>query len=317
MKYFTILTGITCLFNCLITAAAAGTATPGISVLPVTENVYSIIAPHYGLPTPQNKGWNSNSHFVVTDDGVLVFDTGSSEAIGREILKAIESVTEQPVRWVINSHSHADHWLGNSVFADAGANILSTSEAVVVMAKEGHDVASLFTQATAGHAVTEKISIPQTFLEPQKVRRFGSTEVEFILSNDGHSPGDVLMWLPQQKVIFGGDVLSSDWLPIMTPRGRLPELIATLELVRGLEPEYVLTGHGSVTSVESLERDIRFLTTAWAAVREGYHSGNSKAAILNQIKANLGPVYQNQYQDFETNIGYLIEMMYRKLKKAE
>jgi glyoxylase-like metal-dependent hydrolase (beta-lactamase superfamily II) len=49
---------------------------------------------------------------------VLLFDTGSSESIGDKIKKAIKSVTDQPVRWVINSHSHADHWLGNTAFTD-------------------------------------------------------------------------------------------------------------------------------------------------------------------------------------------------------
>lgn len=79
------------------------------SVIPTTKNVYSIVAPSYGLPTPENKGWNSNSHFVVTENGVLIFDTGSSELIGKEIKRAIKSVTDQPIRWVVNSHSHADH----------------------------------------------------------------------------------------------------------------------------------------------------------------------------------------------------------------
>ena len=91
------------------------------SVTPIADNVYSIVSPSHGRPTPENKGWNSNSHFVVTDNGVLVFDTGSSELIGEGIISAIKSVTNKPVRWVVNSHSHADHWLGNAAFADTGA----------------------------------------------------------------------------------------------------------------------------------------------------------------------------------------------------
>ncbi|MFT5571507.1 MAG: cyclase [Cryomorphaceae bacterium] len=79
------------------------------SVKSIADNIYSIVSPSFGLPTPDNKGWNSNSHFVVTDKGVLLFDTGSSEVIGNEIKDAIKSVTDKPVRWIINSHSHADH----------------------------------------------------------------------------------------------------------------------------------------------------------------------------------------------------------------
>ncbi|MEQ8574211.1 MAG: hypothetical protein RIB63_09120, partial [Fulvivirga sp.] len=68
------------------------------AVTAIAENIYSIVSPSIGLPTPENQGWNSNSHFVVTENGVLLFDTGSSEAIGNKIRKAIQSVTDQPVR---------------------------------------------------------------------------------------------------------------------------------------------------------------------------------------------------------------------------
>ena len=95
------------------------------SAKPISKNVYSIISPSYGRPSAENKGWNSNSHFVVTSEGVLVFDTGSSQLIGKGIIKAIKSVTEQPIRWVVNSHSHADHWLGNAAFVDIGAEVIS------------------------------------------------------------------------------------------------------------------------------------------------------------------------------------------------
>jgi hypothetical protein len=83
-------------------SAWATKANVDFSVTPIAENVYSIVSPSFGLPTPENKGWNSNSHFVVTEKGVLLFDTGSSEVIGKEIKRAIKSVTDKPVLWVVN-----------------------------------------------------------------------------------------------------------------------------------------------------------------------------------------------------------------------
>ena len=79
------------LMGVLFNSAWAANAVFDFTVTPVTENVYSIISPSYGRPSPENKGWNSNSHFIVTEKGVLVFDTGSSELIGHEIIKAIKS----------------------------------------------------------------------------------------------------------------------------------------------------------------------------------------------------------------------------------
>ena len=120
------------------------------SVTPVTDNVYSIVAPSYGLPSPENKGWNSNSHFVVTENGVLLFDTGSSKLIAQRIRRAIKSVTLKPVLWVVNSHSHADHWLGNSEFSDAGAEIITTASAVEVMKQDGPGAVDFFSRVTKG-----------------------------------------------------------------------------------------------------------------------------------------------------------------------
>ena len=122
------------------------------SVTPIADNVYSIISPSYGRPTPENKGWNSNSHFVVTKKGVLVFDTGSSDLIGKAIIKAISSVTNGPVRWVVNSHSHADHWLGNAAFAEIGAEIISTGLSVATMKEDGPVDVDAFSRMTEGAA---------------------------------------------------------------------------------------------------------------------------------------------------------------------
>lgn len=118
----------------------------------ITENVYSIVSPSLGLPTPENKGWNSNSHFVVTEKGVLLIDTGSSESIGKAIRTAIKTVTDQPVRWVINSHSHADHWLGNAAFNDKGTEIITSNQALTTMKGHGPGAVKFYSKVTKGNS---------------------------------------------------------------------------------------------------------------------------------------------------------------------
>jgi len=282
------------------------------SVIQNTENVYSIISPAYGRPSPENRGWNSNSHFIVTEKGVLVFDTGSSELIGNAIIKAIKSVTDQPVRWVVNSHSHADHWLGNAAFANAGAEVLSTRPSMTAMKDNGQKVVDAFARMTEGATGATHIYYPTSFLIQREQRNIGGMDVEFIFSNDGHSPGDVLMWLPKQKIIFGGDVLSSDWMPIMTPSGNIPNLIETLNAVIKLNPAIVLPGHGKVTTDKSVIRDVQFLTSVWQQVKEGHANGIKSVDITAQVINKLGPQYRELYKDLDSNIEYLVKMMYKK-----
>ena len=279
-------------------------------VTAIAENVYSIISPSIGLPTPENKGWNSNVHFVVTKTGVLLFDTGSSEAIGNNIKKAIKTVTDLPVRWVINSHSHADHWLGNAAFTDTVVEIIASEKTVLTMKKYGRDDVEFYEKVTQGTIGSTQLKYPNFLLGQRQKRNFGGVDVEFIFSNDAHSPGDILMWLPKQKIIFGGDVLSSDWMPMLTDHGNVPNLIDTLHKIAKLNPYIVLTGHGKATTAEAITRDAELLSSVWEQVLTDHTSGINPNEILLRVKADLAPKYKSLYQDFENEIERHVELMY-------
>lgn len=306
-------TKLICVLSLAIFIGQCSESANNFPVTNVSENVYSIVSPSIGLPTPENKGWNSNVHFIVTGKGVLLFDTGSSELIGNKIKSTIKSITNQPVRWVINSHSHADHWLGNAAFADA--EIIASNQAFETMKKYGKDDVAFYAKVTNGTIGSTKLKYPNLLLhEPQK-RTFGGQEVEFIFANDGHSEGDVLMWLPEQKIIFGGDVLSSDWMPIITNYSNLSNLINTLQTVAKLNPSVVLTGHGNVTTVASVLRDVQLLSSVCEQVKLDYEKGLTPTETLLKISANLGPKYEPLYRDFETEIERYINLMYQFNKK--
>jgi glyoxylase-like metal-dependent hydrolase (beta-lactamase superfamily II) len=292
--------------------AWADSALFDFSVTPIADNVYSIVSPSFGLPTPETKGWNSNSHFIVTDKGVLLFDTGSSEIIGNEIKKAIKSVTKKPVRWVVNSHSHADHWLGNAGFTDTGAEIIASERAVRVMKEDGQGPVDAFSRMTKGATGTTHVKYPTLLLSQGEKRNIGGLDVEFILSNDAHSPGDILMWLPKQKILIGGDVLSSQWMPILTYHGNVPHLIETLYDVAKLNPEIVLTGHGNATSGKSIKRDADLVAGVWKRVKEGYGDNKKPAEIILAVSDELGPTYRPLYQNFDSEIKRHVELMYKR-----
>ena len=302
----------TCLIGSIFNSVWAENANFDFSVTPIVDNVYSIVSPSFGLPTPENKGWNSNSHFVVTEKGVLLFDTGSSEIIGNEIKKAIKSVTEKPVRWVVNSHSHADHWLGNAGFTDTGAEIISSVRAVAIMKEDGQGPVDAFSRMTEGATGSTHVVYPSLLLAQGEKRNFGGVDVEFIFSNDAHSPGDVLMWLPEQKIIFGGDVLSSQWMPILTYHGDVPNLIDTLNDVVKLNPEIVLTGHGEATTGKSVKRDADLVAGVWKLVKEGYQENKKPNEIILDVSEELGQLYRPLYDNFDSEIKRYVELMYKR-----
>lgn len=301
----------TCLIGTLFNCAWANNASFDFSVTPIADNVYSIVSPSFGLPTPENKGWNSNSHFVVTEKGVLLFDSGSSEIIGNEIKKAIKTVTDKPVLWVVNSHSHADHWLGNAGFTDTDAEIIASGRAVKIMREDGQGPVDAFSRMTKGATGSTQVVYPSLLLAQGEKRNFGGVNVEFIFSNDAHSPGDVLMWLPEQKIIFGGDVLSSQWMPILTYHGDVPNLIDTLNDVVKLKPDIVLTGHGEATTGKSVKRDADLIAGVWKLVKKGYQDDKKPTEIILDVNEKLGPLYKSQYDNFDSEIKRYVELMYK------
>ncbi len=280
-------------------------------VTPISKNVYSIVAPSFGLPTPENKGWNSNCHFVVANTGVLLFDTGSSESIGKKIKHAIASVTDLPVRWIVNSHSHADHWLGNAAFSETVEEIIASQPTINTMKQDGPGAVSFFSRITKGSIGATQLLYPTTVLDQNLKRNFGEVSVEFIFSNDGHSPGDVLMWLPKQKILFGGDVLSSDWMPIVTGHGNVLNFIRTLESVSQLHPKIVLTGHGIAGTGYLIQRDAALLTSVWKQVQSGIKNNKTVEDIMMDVRTKLGPKYKYLYKDFLEEIDRHVTLMYQ------
>ena len=279
-------------------------------VTPIAENVCSIVSPFIGLPTPDNTGWNSNVHFVVTNKGVLLFDTGSSEAIGNKIKNAIKTVTYLPVRWIINSHSHADHWLGNAAFSDTVVEIIASEQAITTMKKYGQDDVEFYAKVTNGTIGTTKLRYPNSILTQLQKRNLGGVDVEFIFSNGGHSPGDILIWLPKHKIIFGGDVLSSDWMPMITDQVNVPNLIDFFHKIAKLNPDIVLTGHGKAATVKSVTWDAEMLSNVWGLVRSDNKQGLMPNEILLHVKDKLGPKFKSLYKDFASEIERLVKLMY-------
>ena len=280
------------------------------SLTPIAENVYSIVSPSLGLPTPENKGWNSNSHFVVTEKGVLLFDTGSSESIDNAIKSAIQSVTDIPVRWVVNSHSHGVHWLGNAAFTDTDTEIIASNQAITTMKKYGQGDVEFYSRVTKGAIGSAQLAYPTLLLTQKQKRNFGGVDVEFIFSNDAHSSVDLLMWLPEQKIIFGGDVLSSDWMPLVGD-GNIPNLIDTLYSIAKLNPTIVLPGHVKATTVKSVIRDADLLLNVRKQVKASNEKDKNPDQILVDVRAKLGPKYRPLYNDFTSEIERHVKLMYK------
>lgn len=281
----------------------------------IADGVYAIVSPANDFPNETNLGWNSNSAFVVTDEGLLVFDTGSSETIGKALLKTIRSVSDAPIKWVINSHSHGDHWLGNGAFAaEKPAEMIASDVAIELMQKNGFEWVERFSNMTGG-ATGSFTPVPAKDAVTQAMERtFGNLQVQILFSGNSHSPGDIVFWLPQKKVLLTGDTMYTK-RPPATFDANVKQWIAFLADVGELEPEVVIPGHGPVAGAESISNLRDYFDTMWSLVAEGYDDGKSDYEIAPLVKERMKR-FEREYPGLYDRLGESVSHVYLQVEAA-
>jgi glyoxylase-like metal-dependent hydrolase (beta-lactamase superfamily II) len=279
----------------------------------VVPGVYAVVTPSRELPNRRNRGWNSNSGFVVTDTGVLLFDTGSSEAIGASLRKTIAGVTDKPVRWIVNSHSHGDHWLGNAAFEGDVEEIIATTKVAQAIEISGRTWIDLFNRMTNGVTGESRIVPPNRRVDERIEVNFGGIRTVLFPSGDSHSQGDLLLWLPEHRVLMGGDVVYSDRMP-STNNSRIGQWIDLLEELVALEPKVVIAGHGEVTDVIGLKRLRDLLVTFKESVAAGIEEGKSDFEMLPDVLAALAP-FANRFPGLEEKVRRDLSHVYLQVEQ--
>lgn len=281
----------------------------------VADGVYAILTPARDIPNPENRGWNSNSGFVVTKTGVLVVDTGSSEEIGDALKQTIRQVTDKPVKWIVNSHAHGDHWLGNIAFKDSNPVIYATSTVNDLTKSEGATWVDNFKRLSEGATGDTPLLLPNKIIDERMELLLDETKIVLFPSGDSHSPGDLITWLPEQRILISGDVVYSDRMPT-TSASKLSQWITMLDELQQLDPVAVIPGHGDVTDIEGLRRLEGLLSGIRDEVQKGYDAGLSDFEMLPDVVKNLRQ-YESYYPGFKDKLGRDISHVYLQIEAAE
>lgn len=281
----------------------------------VADGVYAILTPARDIPNPENRGWNSNSGFVITKTGVLVVDTGSSEEIGNALKQTIRQVTDKPVKWIVNSHAHGDHWLGNIAFKDSNPVIYATSTVNDLTKSEGATWVDNFKRLSEGATGDTPLLLPNKIIDERAELLLDETKIVLFPSGDSHSPGDLITWLPEQRILISGDVVYSDRMPT-TSASNLSQWISMLDELQQLDPVAVIPGHGDVTDVEGLQRLHALLSGIREEVQKGYEAGLSDYEMLPAVVVSLQQ-YEQYYPGFKDKLGRDISHVYLQIEAAE
>lgn len=213
-----------------------------------------------GVASAANKGFMSNAGFVVTSDGVVVYDALATPALGMAMIAAIKKVTNQPIRKVVVGHYHADHVYGLQAFKKVGAELIAHEGGKLYLNSELAQLRLAQRKAELSPWVDDKTVIlpADTWLnfEDKKPYRFelGGIRFQIIDSSGAHSSEDILLFVENDKVLFAGDIYFSGRIPFVGNADSRVWL-KTLERLLDVKPHAVIPGHGrySTNTVEDLQ----------------------------------------------------------------
>jgi glyoxylase-like metal-dependent hydrolase (beta-lactamase superfamily II) len=276
----------------------------------VAEGVYFVVG------TGSTIFVHSNSMMIEGDRDVLLVDSHTTPAAARALINAVKDVTKKPVRYLVNTHFHFDHTFGNQVFPE-GVDIIGHEYTREKLAVEGLSeptyVTALGRQPARLETIRKKIEAssdadekkhfenqlkvitahveafnesdptpPNVTFDSKMSMFYGGREVQLLFLGRGHTGGDVVVFLPEEKMAFGGDLILP-FLPYMAD-AFVDEWPATLERLKSLDIETIYPGHGEpIPAKETITNLQRYLSDLWTRTNNAKERGLTADEAAQEI----------------------------------
>jgi glyoxylase-like metal-dependent hydrolase (beta-lactamase superfamily II) len=230
---------------------------------------------------------SSNSAFLVTDAGVLVVDSGQHPADGRALLERIRKITDKPVKWVINTHAHGDHYFGNPAFKGAGAAIVAHRDTAAMMKAhfpyETSRRQAYFKRQKLDPAEVALV-LPDLTFDSGMTIALGNRSVQLMYLGAGQNPGDTLVHFPHARALFvGGPFARRNWSnTTFTPS--VDGWIALLNKIAAMDVDRYLPGHGDVGARQDVLDEAKLLADFQAGVKGALAQGLGKEEMVRSLK---------------------------------
>ena len=207
------------------------------------DNIYGVFGV-YEQVSPENRGFISNAYFVVTSEGVLVVDVLSTYKLGKELVEAIKKTTDKPIKLAVITHYHTDHFYGIKALKEAGAITVAHEDAYEYLSQPSSEAFLKSRQRLLGkHMEGTGLEPPHITIDKDMTINLGGTLFEVSHICKGHTKGDLLVWMPKEGILFGGDLVFDGRLPFLGS-GNSKSWIRCLDKILELKPKILLPGHG-------------------------------------------------------------------------
>ncbi len=231
---------------------------------------------------------DSNCTIIVTQDGVILIDSGQSPKDSRVVMAALKQVTAQPVRYIIHTEPHSDHVLGDFLFSPP-ALVIAHAGATASMKQAGLDGPTFVEKRAAESADLRsafqgyRMVAPQIEFRDRMTLNVGERTLELYYLKNVHSEADTAIWLPKERVLFTAASVGVKRFGNHRPLVSIPDTLNGIKMMRALNPELVIPGHGDPGSMKMLDDMASYYNQLMDGVTVMHKAGKS----LDQIKQEL------------------------------
>jgi cyclase len=298
----------------LMFALALFVGLPTARLLPAQDLPANIQKIKDGIYVYVGKNLNSNCGIVITQEGVVLIDSGHNPTDSRAILQAVKKLSPLPIRFLIDTEPHPDHTTGHFVFAPP-ATIIVHAGATESMINRERDTPGRI-QKLAGvspemGAALEgyRFVTPHVEYRQKMTLNVGERTFELLYMKNVHSEADTAVWLPKERVLFSASGIVVDQFNILRPFVTIPDILAAAKMMKGLNPEHVIPGHGIPGTVKIFEDTEKYYALLLDRVGKMVKDGKSLDDIKKELKM---PEYEHwaTKERFPTNV----EAAYKAVK---
>ena len=247
---------------------------------PVADRVWAIVGP-LSDRSPQNLGNNATFGFVETDAGVVLIDSGGCYKGAQKLHEIIKSVTDKPIKYVINSGGQDHRWFGNDYFSALGATIISSATARQDQEQRLSDQINRLSNLIGDEnfaGTGEKYA--DVLFDASKTLELGGVRFEIVHAGQAHTPGDSFIWLPDRSVMFSGDIVYVERMLGVSEASNSKSWVEVFETMAAYEPKILVPGHGNPVPLATAEQDTyRYLVTLRERVAAFLDEGGDASEI--------------------------------------
>lgn len=242
-----------------------------------------------GIYVYVGKNLNSNTGIVLTNDGVVLIDSGHNPTDSRAVLAAVKKLTPLPVRLLIDTEPHPDHTTGHFVFSPPAIIVAAAGAGNSMRGREREDpkrIEKLAATSPEMRAALEgyRFIPPHVEYHDKATLHVGERTFELMYLKGVHSEADTAIWLPQERVLFSASGIVHDQINILRPFVTIPDILAAAKMLKALNPEHVIPGHGQPGTVQIFDDTEKYYALLLERVDKAMKEGKTLDQIQHEVK---------------------------------